>query len=157
MARRKRGVGDAPLRFQPPSLPARFGRQSKPRDMPELETPHLEREATRLGVASVCGPGVPLGRAVSTGRALGTSWEWTQMWIMGTRAGKTTCVCVPQILATGGSALVTSNKPDIVTLTRGPRSFVGPVWVHDPQGLVQEPPTWWWSPLSYVTTLGTCR
>lgn len=126
---------------------------SKPSDMAELETPHLEREAARLGVASVCGPGVPLGRAVATGRALGTSWEWTQMWIMGTRAGKTTCVCVPQILATGGSALITSNKPDIVTLTRGPRSFVGPVWVHDPQGLVQEPPTWWWSPLSYVTNL----
>ncbi|MGC1207874.1 MAG: TraM recognition domain-containing protein [Ornithinimicrobium sp.] len=126
---------------------------SKPGDMAELEAPHLQREADRLGVAKVCGPGVPLGRAVSTGRPLGTSWEWTQMWIMGTRAGKTTCVCVPQILATGGSALITSNKPDIVTLTRGPRSFVGPVWVHDPQGLAQEPATWYWSPLSYVTTL----
>ena len=25
------------------------------------------------------------------------------------------------------------------------------MWVFDPQRLVDEPPSWWWNPLSYVT------
>jgi type IV secretory pathway TraG/TraD family ATPase VirD4 len=47
--------------------------------------------------------------------------------------------------------VTTSNKRDAVDATRGPRSTVGPVWVFDPQRLIDEPPGWWWNPLSYVT------
>jgi len=47
--------------------------------------------------------------------------------------------------------VTTSNKRDAVDATRGPRSTVGPVWVFDPQRLIDEPPRWWWNPLGYVT------
>lgn len=126
---------------------------SRQRDRELLSSAHLARDAKRLGVSTVCGDGVPIGRAVGANEALGSSWEWTQMWIMGPRAGKTTCVCVPQIVSTRGPVLATSNKRDLVDLTRGVRSQSGKVWVHDPQGLVNEPPAWTWSPLSYVTSV----
>lgn len=121
-------------------------------DQRELEVSRLAGDAQHLGVSPACGPALPIGRSVLTGKALGASWEWTQLWLMGTRAGKTTCVCVPQVVSTRGPALVTSNKRDVVDLTRGPRSESGKVWVHDPQGLVGERASWSWSPLSYATT-----
>lgn len=70
---------------------------------------------------------------------------------MGPRAGKTSCVCVPQILEATGPVLATSNKRDIVDLTRHVRAETGRIWVNDLQNLVGEPATWWWNPLSYVT------
>lgn len=70
---------------------------------------------------------------------------------MGPRAGKTSCVCVRQVIETPGPVLATSNKRDLVDLTRGPRSELGAVWVNDPQDLIGEEPGWWWNPLSYVT------
>ncbi len=122
-------------------------------DMEPLDRDRLERDAARLGVDPACGVGVPIGESVLTRRPLATSWEWTQLWVMGPRAGKTSCLCVPQIVSTGGPVVATSNKRDIVDLTRGPRSSLGLVRVHDPQGLVGEEPGWWWSPLSYVTDI----
>nr|WP_306298822.1 TraM recognition domain-containing protein [Cellulomonas iranensis] len=58
---------------------------------------------------------------------------------------------VPAILDAPGSVLVTSNKRDVVDATRDVRAARGPVWVFDPQAIANEPPTWWWNPLSYVT------
>ena len=120
-------------------------------------TPLAEKASTaaaaRLGVQPTSGPGVPLGAAVRTGQPLWGSWEWCQLWIMGPRAGKTSCVCVPQIIECRGPVVATSNKRDVVDLTRGPRSELGPVWVSDPQGLIGEPASWWWNPLSYVTSV----
>ena len=55
------------------------------------------------------------------------------------------------LLAAPGAAVVTSNKRDIVDATRDLRADVGEVFVFDPQGLVDEPPDWWWNPLSFVT------
>jgi type IV secretory pathway TraG/TraD family ATPase VirD4 len=95
--------------------------------------------------------GSPLGRHARDGARLWSSLEWVQVWIMGPRAGKTTCVCVPQILAAPGAVVATSNKRDIVDLTRGPRSERGATWVFDPQDIVGEPATWWWNPLTAVT------
>jgi type IV secretory pathway TraG/TraD family ATPase VirD4 len=123
-------------------------------DMALLAPNGAQRDAERLGAAHA-GPGVPLGTSVRTGQALRASWEWVQLYIMGPRAGKTTCVCIPQILETTGPVLVTSNKRDVVDLSRGPRSMQGLVWVHDVQGLIGEKPTWWWDPLSYVTNVET--
>jgi type IV secretory pathway TraG/TraD family ATPase VirD4 len=123
-------------------------------DMALLAPQGARRDALRLGSAHA-GLGVPLGTSVRTGLALHVSWEWVQLFIMGPRAGKTTCVCIPQIIQTAGPALVTSNKRDVVDATRGPRSMGGLVWVHDVQGLVGEPPKWWWNPLSYITNVET--
>lgn len=125
---------------------------SRQRDIRPLSVEAARGEAKRMGVAPECGPGVPIGKAVNGAWLLATSWEWTQLWIMGTRAGKTSCLCIPQTLATEGPVLATSNKRDLLDLTRGPRSQHGLVRVHDPQGLAGEEPTWFWSPISYSTT-----
>lgn len=29
----------------------------------------------------------------------------------------------------------------------------GRVWVNDPQQIVREPPSWWWNPLDFVSTV----
>ena len=119
------------------------------KDMDELTAKRQAADAERLG-ASGASEGVPLAKLVNNRKRLFASWEWVQLWIMGPRAGKTSCVCVPQILETKGPVVATSNKRDIVDLTRGPRSREGVVWVHDVQGIIGEPPSWYWNPLSFV-------
>lgn len=79
------------------------------------------------------------------------SWEDVTIGIAGPRVGKTTALVVPAILAAPGALLTTSNKPDTVETTRKLRDEVGATWVFDPQQVVDEEPTWWWNPLSYVT------
>ena len=120
------------------------------RDMADLTEKAQAKESARLG-ASSASAGVPLARLVNNGKRLLASWEWVQVWIMGPRAGKTSCVCVPQILETGGPVVTTSNKRDIVDMTRGPRSRIGEVWVFDPQDIIGEPARWFWNPLNFVT------
>ncbi|MGV9383547.1 TraM recognition domain-containing protein [Nonomuraea sp. NPDC003707] len=63
----------------------------------------------------------------------------------------TTSRAIPAIVDAPGACLVTSNKRDIVDATRGLRDKLGPVLVFDPQSLINEGPSWWWNPLSYVT------
>jgi type IV secretory pathway TraG/TraD family ATPase VirD4 len=70
---------------------------------------------------------------------------------------KTTSYAVPAVLEAPGAVIATSNKRDLVDLTRGPRAGSGPVWVFDPQYVAGEEPTWWWNPLSYVTDETTAR
>lgn len=120
------------------------------RDLAELEPAAMSADATRLGATDRT-TGVPLGASVRTSRPIFGSLEWVQLWIMGPRAGKTSCVCVRQVVETPGPVLATTNKRDLVDLTRGPRSELGAVWVNDPQSLIGEGAHWWWNPLSYVT------
>ncbi|MFC7164461.1 type IV secretory system conjugative DNA transfer family protein, partial [Aquipuribacter hungaricus] len=112
--------------------------------------------ATRLGVPTPKGasPGLPIGTSLA-GQPLFSSWEDNAVDIWGPRTGKTTARAIPAVLAAPGAVLATSNKRDLVDATRGPRADAGPVWVFDPQGIVDEPTTgpgaWWWNPLTYVT------
>ncbi|CAI9411634.1 type IV secretory system conjugative DNA transfer family protein [Aestuariimicrobium sp. T2.26MG-19.2B] len=107
-------------------------------------------DAERLG-ALQAGPGNPVGYLVRNRQPLVSPWEWTQVWIMGPRAGKTSCVCVRQVIETTGPVVTTSNKRDLVDLTRGVREERGHCWVFDPQGLIGAPADWWWNPLTFVT------
>lgn len=129
---------------------------SRSKDYAELEEAGALRDAERLH-STGAGVGVPLAKLVNNRHRLYASWEWVQIWLMGPRAGKTTCVCVPQLLETQGPALATSNKRDLVDMTRGPRARVGTVWVHDVQGIIGEEPAWWWNPLSFVTDMETAE
>ena len=95
--------------------------------------------------------GVPIGKTVAGGVPLFGSWEDMHVDICGPRTGKTTSRAVPAILDAPGSVLVTSNKRDVVDATRDVRAKSGEVWVFDPQGIAEEPASWWWNPLSYVT------
>lgn len=108
------------------------------------------KDAQRLR-ADHAGLGNPIGILVRTGAPLRSSYEWVQVWLMGPRAGKTSCVCVRQIIETTGPVVATSNKRDIVDLTRGPRSQMGHCWVFDPQGLIGEPPQFTWNPLTVIS------
>lgn len=125
---------------------------SSRRDIGDLTESAVRKDTARLG-ATHAGVGVPLGRSVAYHVALYGTYEWTQVWIMGMRAGKTRRIAVPQILGHRGPVIATSNKDDIHDYTRGPRSELGRVWVNDPQEVVGDPASWWWNPLSFVTTV----
>lgn len=129
---------------------------AQPRDLARFYEPAARQDAARLG-ATAAGTGVTLGADPRNGRNLYASYEWVQIWLMGPRAGKTSCVCVPQILESNGPVLATSNKRDIVDMTRGPRSDRGVVWVHDVQGIIGEASDWWWNPLSFVVDMETAE
>ncbi|GAB2718043.1 hypothetical protein GCM10010442_44010 [Kitasatospora kifunensis] len=130
----------------------------KGREISKLNLRGAIAVAARLGMASAKEfPGVFIGRSIPGGQSLFGSWEDMHVDIWGPRTGKTTRRAVPAILAAPGPVLATSNKRDIVDLTRGPRSKNGTVWVFDPQGRAKEKPTWWWNPLSYVTDVTTAR
>lgn len=120
------------------------------KDISSLTEAAATATATRLGVTG--SPGVAIGKTVATKTALYGSWEDMHLDIWGPRTGKTTSRAVPAILDAPGPVIVTSNKRDIVDATRNPREKAGPVWVFDPQSVAMEDPgSWWWNPLSYVT------
>lgn len=121
------------------------------RDTEPLSRGQVEAAARRLGVATDSF-GLPIGRAVSDNRLLFSDFEAVSVVIAGPRTGKTTCWVVPRILAAPGLVVATSNKPDIVELTREQRQERGKVWVFDPQEIVGEPQSFWWNPLGYVTS-----
>ena len=135
------------------------------REIEGISSKSVTATAERLSVASRL-PGLPLGRAVASRERLYGSWEDMAILIAGPRVGKSVCFAVPAILAAPGAVLVTSNKRDLVDATSDVRagslsatgraaaagSPGGRAWVFDPQAVAdEEPTTWWWNPLSYVT------
>jgi type IV secretory pathway TraG/TraD family ATPase VirD4 len=123
------------------------------KDLDHLGTKGATATAVRLGVEN--SPGVRLGRSVAGKRPLWASWEDMLILIAGPRTMKTTSYAVPAILDAPGAVIATSNKRDIVDVTRPIRSEAGEVWVFDPQAVAEEEPTWWWNPLSYVKNEAT--
>lgn len=121
-------------------------------DIAELTERAVKADTARLDHLH-CGVGLPLGHSVAYGVSLWATYEWSQLWIMGARGGKTRRVAVPMIQSHTGPVIATSNKPDIADLTRGPRSEIGQCWVQDPQQIAHEEPSWWWNMLSFVTTM----
>jgi hypothetical protein len=124
-------------------------------DLRRLTTAGARATARRLGVEG--SPGIPLGRTVPGRQRLWSSWEDMLVLIAGPRTMKTTSYAVPALLEAPGAVIATSNKRDLVDLTRGPRAETGPVWVFDPQAVAGEEPSWWWNPLSYVTDEATAQ
>lgn len=121
------------------------------RELKPLGPKAARADTRRLQAEKAC-TGVRLADAVRPGVGrLYASWEWVQLWIMGPRAGKTSCVVVPQICATAGPVFATSNKRDVVDLARPVRERIGRAWIFDLQQIIGEPADWWWNPLDYVT------
>jgi type IV secretory pathway TraG/TraD family ATPase VirD4 len=123
------------------------------KDLDHLGTKGATATAVRLGVEN--STGVRLGRSVAGKRPLWASWEDMLILIAGPRTMKTTSYAVPAILDAPGAVIATSNKRDIVDVTRPIRAEAGDVWVFDPQAVAEEEPTWWWNPLSYVKNEAT--
>ena len=101
---------------------------------------------------SIVHEGLPIARAVSDGRPLVATWEDQQCDIWGPRRGKTATRAIPTLLAAPAAAFATSNKPDLYAATRLVREQSGQVWNFDPEQLASGQPSWWWDPLSYVTS-----
>ncbi|OZF06023.1 conjugal transfer protein [Rhodococcus sp. 15-1154-1] len=122
------------------------------KDVRSLTYKSCRSVAERLGTPVERGsePGVPLGIMVGTRARLYADIESTHVDIWGPRTGKTTSRVIPAILAAMGSVLTTSNKRDVVDVTRAYRDEIGTVWIFDPQRVAQEPATFVWDPLSWV-------
>lgn len=143
MLRRFVGRGDGKSRVD-----RQAGLMGQGRDIEDVSHKSAMAKAERMGVTS---PGVPVGRTVRGNKPLFGSWEDMHVDIWGPRTGKTTSRAIPAILEAPGAVITTSNKRDVVDATRGIREEAGHVWVFDPQQVVDEPASWWWNPLSYVT------
>ncbi|GIG26415.1 MULTISPECIES: type IV secretory system conjugative DNA transfer family protein [Cellulomonas] len=116
-----------------------------------LREAHVRRTARRLGCPDAIG--LKVGTAVLGGYSVWAGWEDVSIDIWGPRSGKTTSRAIPSILDAPGAVMATSNKRDLVDATRDVRAARAgeEVWVFDPQALVDEPVTWWWNPLRFVT------
>jgi type IV secretory pathway TraG/TraD family ATPase VirD4 len=116
-----------------------------------LREKHVRATAQRLGCPEPFG--IKIGNTVLGGAGMYAGWEDVSIDIWGPRSGKTTSRAIPAIVGAPGAVLATSNKRDLVDATRDVRAAKSgeEVWVFDPQGLVDEPPTWWWNPLTFVT------
>ena len=71
------------------------------------------------------------------------------------RAGKTTTLAIPNVLAAPGPVIATSTKPDVLGPTLGIRSGLGRCWLLDPTGTVPVPAgveRIRWSPVAAATT-----
>jgi type IV secretion system protein VirD4 len=104
---------------------------------------HLARAGGRLYVGAVAG-GVALADPQHAVLVLGPP-----------RAGKTTALAVPNVLAAPGPVISTSTKPDVLVPTLGVRSALGRCWLLDPTGTVTTPPgveRIRWSPVAAATT-----
>ena len=109
----------------------------------------VRKVAERFGIKQ---PGLPVGYAVAGGKVIYASWEDVQTDIAGPRRLKTSARAIPTILSAPGAVFATSNKPDLYAATRLLRERTGTVWTLDPEQLVGEAASWWWNPLSYVTS-----
>ena len=119
------------------------------RDTGPLSRRCVEDKASRLEVDTDTF-GLPVARAVGDGRPLYSDFEAVTINVSGPRTGKTTGWVVPRMLAAPGFVVATSNKADIVELTRQERARRGDTWVFDPQGITGESQMFWWNMLGYV-------
>ncbi|MGW1284628.1 type IV secretory system conjugative DNA transfer family protein [Streptomyces sp. NPDC002586] len=111
-----------------------------------------ENTAQRLQIDST-EPGIRMGRSVTTGKRVYAPWEFLHLTIAGPGRHKSVAQVIPAVLTAPGACVTSSNKDDIVKLTRLGRSYKGHTWVFDPQEIAQEPPAWWWNPLRQVKKL----
>ena len=121
-------------------------------DLAEMTEDAVTADTARLGSGGA-GAGLRIAQSVLTRQWLWSTYEWSMVWILGTRAGKTRSVAVPLVAQHRGPVVTTSNKRDLRDMTSGPRSVLGRVWDFDPQGIAGAEATWWWNPLAFVTSM----
>lgn len=119
-------------------------------DIRSLTEGAVREKARRLAVVEGFF-GLPIGITIRAKQWLWSSVEDVCVMIAGPRTGKSTSWVVPRIFAAKGAVVTTSNKRDVVDVTRLRRQDRGEqTWVFDPQGIAEEPQNWWWNILTYV-------
>lgn len=103
--------------------------------------------------------GLIVGKTVSRPQQdIRMSWEDTLVMFAGQRMGKTTSVVSSSIVGAPGPCIATSNKGDIVDLTRHSRAKRGRIWLFDLQHISSATTQrWWFNPLSSVTDLQSAK
>ena len=130
---------------------------ARPSDVRHLRQRAMAKRAKQMR-PSLSGPvplqqiGILLGRM---GRRLQlfSSWEDVILAIMGPRAGKTAGIAVPAILAAPGAVMATSNRADVMQITKAERAKAGKIWQFDPQGIAFSEQTMWWDMISQARTV----
>lgn len=86
------------------------------------------------------------------------SWEDTLVMFAGQRMGKTTSIVCSSIVGAPGPVIATSNKGDIIDLTRHSRALRGRVWIFDLQNISgKATQRWWFDPLRTVHDLQSAK
>ncbi|MEO8899010.1 MAG: type IV secretory system conjugative DNA transfer family protein [Candidatus Dormibacter sp.] len=105
------------------------------------------RDLRPLQVRRARGGSLVLGRRGA--HLIATERETSVLVIGPTRSGKTSGLVVPNLLDWDGPAIVTSTKSELVDLTAGHRTSIGPVSIYDPTGEIGDRhPSVSWSPLT---------
>ncbi|MFD4357510.1 type IV secretory system conjugative DNA transfer family protein [Nocardia sp. NPDC058518] len=122
------------------------------RELADLTHASVATKAAQLGVqmGAQDAPGVTVARNVVGGATIYGSYEDLHLDIWGPRSGKSTSRVIPAVVEAIGAVVCTSNKRDVVDATRTIRSERGDVHVFDPQGVAEEPCTWFWDPIAWV-------
>ncbi|MGY1947761.1 type IV secretory system conjugative DNA transfer family protein [Nocardia asiatica] len=124
------------------------------RELADMRREAILKDATtklKVQLGEGDSPGVTIGRGVADKAMLYASYEDLHLDIWGPRSGKTTSRVIPAVMEAIGAVVATSNKRDVVDATRAARSTGGrQVHVFDPQGVADEPCTWFWDPIAWV-------
>lgn len=125
----------------------------------ETMAPRLVRDYD----AKVMEPGYPLGRNIVDGTPMSTSWEDMVAVISGPRTGKSMCYAIPAVCSAPGPCLATSNKGDILDVTRPIRMHDHPdgyIWVFDPERIAEPNrtrTTWVWNLIDSIRTIADAK
>ena len=135
--------------MQPGARPGnRSARPALVRTEPGKPPTALDAHALALAASRAARGGVYLGQG-RFGAAFAPA-EDCVLVVGPPRAGKTSGIVVPNVVAANGSVLVASTKPDVLLECAGARRRLGPCMLYDPSGRVQAPPgvdRVGWSPL----------
>ena len=108
-------------------------------------------------------PGYPLGRNIVDGVPMSTSWEDMAIVLAGPRSGKSLCYAIPAVCSAPGPCLATSNKGDILDVTRPVRLHDHPdgrIWVFDPERIAEpnrKRTTWVWNLIDSIHTIADAK
>ncbi|MCI1644384.1 MAG: TraM recognition domain-containing protein [Bifidobacterium crudilactis] len=108
-------------------------------------------------------PGFPLGRNVVDGVECFTSWEDMAIVLAGPRSGKSLCYAIPAVLSAPGACVATSNKGDILDVTRPVRERDHPdgrIWVFDPEHIAdpsRRSAPWVWDLIASVSSIADAK
>lgn len=110
-------------------------------------------------------PGYPLGRNIVDGELMSSSWEDMALVLAGPRSGKSLCYAIPAVCSAPGACVATSNKGDILDVTRPVREATFPnarIWVFDPERIAEPNRTrgqtsWYWNLIGSVTSIAEAK
>ena len=119
----------------------------------------IEADRYRKGMS----PGYPLGLNIVDNTSMYTSWEDMAIVLAGPRSGKSLCYAIPAVCSAPGPCLATSNKGDILDVTRPVRMHDHPdgrIWVFDPERIAEpnrKHTTWVWNLIDSIHTIADAK